>query len=461
MSTNIGAFANALSSRMWKENDLSDMTYAMCEGNMEFRQFFLDFFFRDSHLNAEDVKIFREWCTSQNNRPDFCIQDKTDKRYFFVEVKLWDGNLHYDEYCGELNHLNSEQTSIAEANLGYIAAYKIPPLGECCITHTWLEFYTELKKLSFLNDSAIKCYCMFLCSVAGLERADQSDDDMKKYTTFSGCDFIAIRKFMEEIETAANALKSDGIYLYTRGWRNILAGVRMGRFIEISNVLEGKSAWGWIGAFYGFGNPEVCLWFEDRNGWGKFVCEKCRDAARSGSEIERDSEGLYFHMLDKDKTVKDFIERAVEKIRSDKIVPEKRISSNADKAHGFILAMRRFPLWIERKFLNFESRELSIHSIRSDGDSEDPSNHCGRYFIVEKRGSMNKLNCWVGVLFGKGENAEDDPRIEFQVMNDVGRYECVAELGRGTVDMNSVSADFKKKLCDYCAKVWSGKGVSK
>ena len=53
MSTNMEALARGLSERMWKENDLSDMTYALCVGNREFFQFFLDFFFRDRHLNAE------------------------------------------------------------------------------------------------------------------------------------------------------------------------------------------------------------------------------------------------------------------------------------------------------------------------------------------------------------------------------------------------------------------------
>ena len=80
---------------MCKENDLSDMTYALCVGNSEFFQFFLDFFFRDSHLNAKEVDISREWDASDNGRPDFCIQDKVAKRYFFVEAKLWDRNLHF------------------------------------------------------------------------------------------------------------------------------------------------------------------------------------------------------------------------------------------------------------------------------------------------------------------------------------------------------------------------------
>ena len=101
----------------------------------------------------------------------------------------------------------------------------------------------------------------------------------------------------------------------------------MGRFIEISNVFNDKSVWAWIGAFYGFGKPEVCLWFEDRNGWGKLVCDKYRNVSWTGSEIEYDNEGLYFHMLDTDGSIKDFIKRVVEDIRGNKTDLRQRISS--------------------------------------------------------------------------------------------------------------------------------------
>ena len=463
MSTNIEALACGLSERMCKENDLSDMTYALCVGNSEFFQFFLDFFFRDSHLNAKEVDISREWDASDNGRPDFCIQDKVAKRYFFVEAKLWDRNLHFKKYCSELKSLNEKQKKQVSANLGYIAAYKIDKAEvDGCSVHTWLEFYTELKKLAFLNDPAIKCYCTYLCSVAGAERADQSDNDIKEYATFNGADFIGIRKFMEEIETAVGELKSEGVSLYTRGKRNILPGTRMGRFIEISNVFNDKSVWAWIGAFYGFGKPEVCLWFEDRNGWGKLVCDKYRNVSWTGSEIEYDNEGLYFHMLDTDGSIKDFIKRVVEDIRGNKTDLRQRISSKVDKKYEFILAMRRFPLWIERKFLDLESPEFSIKSISSDGDSDDPAKHCGRYFTVEQCGGKNKLYCWVGVLFGKDERAEEHPRIEFQVWdNDRGMYKCVAELGKDNIDMNIAAEKFNKKLRDKCSKIWPVKGVKK
>ena len=108
--------------------------------------------------------------------------------------------------------------------------------------------------------------------------------------------------------------------------------------------------------------------------------------------------------------------------------------------------MRRFPLWIERKFLDLESPEFSIKSISSDGDSDDPAKHCGRYFTVEQCGGKNKLYCWVGVLFGKNERAEEHPRIEFQVRDNSGAYQRVAELGKDNIDMNIAAEKFKKEV---------------
>lgn len=463
MSTNIEAFASGLSERMWKENDLSDMTYALCAGNREFRQFFLDFFFRDSRLNAEEVDIYREWTDDAGNRPDFYIIDENDKRHYFVEVKLWDGNLHFNDYRKSLDELNSgggqSGTSVSTINLGYIAAYKIDTtkIDERCSVHTWLEFYTELKKLSFLNDSAIRGYGKFLCSVAGLERADQSEEDVRVYTAFNGKDFTEVRSFMEEIDAAIADLNGKDVYAYNRGTRNIIPGIRMGRFFEVKNCKDDKPAWGWIGAFYALGKPEVCVWFEDRNGWGLFVCDKCRDLARQGFEIERDSEGLYFYMLDSDHDVKSFLERVVAEIRSDKIENRPRRSEKTQGKHEFILAMRRFPLWLERRFLDVEIAGCYIDSVSAGGDSEDPCNHCGRYFTVKQKQGEGQLNCWVGVLFGKNEGAVDKPRIELQVQKE-GKYKCVVALGDNNDNMTSISCEFKQKLSNYCRETWQKEG---
>jgi hypothetical protein len=71
--TDLNKFFKALSERAYKENDLSDVTYSMCESNKVFRQFFLDFFFRSFNIDAHAVTITREYATEWG-RPDFYIR---------------------------------------------------------------------------------------------------------------------------------------------------------------------------------------------------------------------------------------------------------------------------------------------------------------------------------------------------------------------------------------------------
>lgn len=46
-----------MAERAYKENDLSDVTYALLEANKAFRQFFLDFFFPNEGLVGDQVVI--------------------------------------------------------------------------------------------------------------------------------------------------------------------------------------------------------------------------------------------------------------------------------------------------------------------------------------------------------------------------------------------------------------------
>ena len=479
MGTNTEEFFCGLSERMWKENDLSDVTYALCVGNMEFRQSFLDFFFRGENLCASDVDISREWVDNDGNRPDFCVR-KSDGRYLFVEVKLWDGNLHFDSYRDGLKNLNNCEACVAAKDLAYIAAYEInkESVVGCDSVHTWYEFYNGLKSLSFLNDDTIRGYCAFVYAVAGLQSKAQADFDIKKYTTFKASDFVQVRQFMESLDKTVDAAKDKDVEAYTGSSRCIRSGCRMGRFFEVKNFKADNSVWGWIGANYNAlvsaddkskgqesSGPEICVWFENRTGWGKLVCEKFKDSPM-GSKPTDDTwyykaEGghLYFYMLDSDKDISTFFNRVLDKIRSGDRNSSKLENSDVKKEYSPLLAMRQFPLCIERSFLNVEDGGYMITAIDASGDSEDPYNHCGRYFTVERRdvqtagcGKKQQLNGWVGVLFGENEKATERPRIELQFLQENGRYACEARIGENSCGMARIAQEFKEKLKECCEK---------
>ena len=476
MSTNVEGFFRGLSERMWKENDLSDVTYALCVGNVEFRQFFLDFFFRKANLCATEVDISREWCDGEGNRPDFCIRGK-DGKHFFVEVKLWDGNLHFESYSKGLQSLNGD-VECAE-NLAYIAAYKIDVnvVPGCNSIHTWYDFYKELEQYKekeleqrpFLNDSVIKGYCGYIHAVAGLHDETQAESDIGNYQSFIANDFVKVREFMGSLGEAIE--KANDVVEYTRSSRCFRRGCRMGRFFEVKNFKDGHSVWGWIGAYYNYGNngdPEICVWFEDRPGWGKLVCDKFRDKY-SGDKPEADTwyykgEGghLYFYMLDTDKDILTFFNRVLEKIRSDNISSCKLEIAKVKETYEPLLSMRRFPLWIERNFFNNLQIDDCVVIVDAGGDSEDPYNHCGRYFTVEKQlkqncgGKKQQLKGWIGVLFGENENAIEKPRIEVQFLQENGKYECEKCLSEcGSDKMSSITSEFQKTVKNIARVLWS------
>ena len=467
MSTNVEGFFSGLYERMWKENNLSDITYALCVGNVEFRQFFLDFFFRSENLCATEVDISREWCDGDGNRPDFCIRN-CDGQYYFVEVKLWDGDLHFQSYCRGLNTLNGNGKG-AE-NLGYIAAYGIDKgtVQGCYSIHTWSAFHNELEKLSFLNDSAIKGYCTYVYAATGLHNEKQAESDIKGYQSFKANDFVAVRKFMESLDEAIGSAECKGVIAYNKSSRWFRRGCRMGRFFEVQKYKDDISVWGWIGAYYNSSCPEICVWFEDRPGWGKLVCDKFRGKYSGGVPVNDtlyyNAEGghLYFYMLNSDKDISAFFNRILDKIRGDDISSCKLDNGEVKAKYKSLLSMRRFPLWLERNFFNDVKADVYDVILDASGDSEDPYNHCGRYFTAEKRKEQKdcgdkkqQIKGWVGVLFGENEDAVDKPRIEVQFLQGSGRYECVKRLGENSLEMASIASEFKDVLVEYCNKYFT------
>jgi hypothetical protein len=329
------------------------------------------------------------------------------------------------------------------------------PLLYCCL---------DQEQLSFLNDSVIKGYGGYIYAVAELHDERQAESDIGNYQSFVANDFVKVREFMGSLGEAIE--KANDVVEYTRSSRCFRRGCRMGRFFEVKNFKDGHSVWGWIGAYYNYGNngdPEICVWFEDRPGWGKLVCDKFRDKY-SGDKPKTDTwyyrgEGghLYFYMLDSDKDISTFFNRVLEEIRSDNISSCKLEIAKVKETYEPLLSMRRFPLWIERNFFNNLQIDDCVVIVDAGGDSEDPYNHCGRYFTIEKQlkqncgGKKQQLKGWVGVLFGENENAIEKPQIEVQFLQENGKYECEKCLSEcGSDKMSSIASEFQKTVKAYC-----------
>lgn len=139
MDTNVSDFMDALSQCCDRENYLSDVTYALCESNQKFMKFFLDFFFKDKDIDANQVSISREY-RFEDSRPDFLIEKLDPHEFFIVEVKINDRNHHFKQYKDTLEKLHKEaskggkyQPKDFKQHIGYIGIYLVEDKAQCVV----------------------------------------------------------------------------------------------------------------------------------------------------------------------------------------------------------------------------------------------------------------------------------------------------------------------------------------
>lgn len=476
--TDVSKFFTALSERAYKENDLSDVTYAMCEADLSFRQFFLDFFF-PSQLNASEVTIQREHSTDCG-RPDFWIRTKDNKLYI-VEVKIWDGSHHFEQYFDilkgekELGNLQDGDKIGVWCRLGYIAnyeikyevqeAYKVCGKGvakDLCSVRTWEEFSEELKKYQSLNSPLVEAYAAYLARVCPYD-----DFSVEQNWKISIDDF----KFIKELDAAILTVVSNeklGLKKYT-SCRRFRSCEWMGHFFEWTPDPTNKpteKVWGWLGVYYKNSGAVLCVEFEDREGWGKLICDKWRVYVKDGSlrcyaTNEWD---------DKDENVENAVFGFVSNVLN--FVKEGCLNSitfEADKAHKSkkVLAMKALPFVLRDWLKGFIHGAYDV--VLSEGsDAEVPQSHCGRYFEIRGRGTdenyiegKNLFRGWIGALYNVAchrvpkENAGnygDQPAFVLEVeRNFVEKVpEGWVENNWGWISREIVGGDWQKTLENAC-----------
>ena len=464
--TDMTKFFEAFAERAYKENDLSDVTYAMCEASRAFKRFFLDFFFGRGTLDASTATINREYSEAWG-RPDFLIRagDVT----YIVEVKIWDGNHHFEQYFNILSgklpdegaDANEEENRRIWNRLGYIANYdtikavsvktsdeKAVPASELgCHVATWKEFVAELEKYDGLNDPMIRAYVGYVRNVCPFDDFNLQqwvEDERQKEAPF---DFTMIRGVLngitEAIKLAQEAFKQLDFKGYTHSSRKFIPQYRVGSFFEF-NMADGRRVWGWLGVYYRNEGGVLCVEFEDKQGWGSPVCDKFRDKVKAGC--------LRFFL--KQETVKEKIKVFLRQVVSHVVEPNvgdeevlwSHLEEEAWKSKP-LLAMKAFPMMLEHNLFGGKPIEIGDSEYefsRADGNDEEvPESHCGRYFSLTSlmgnpKDSTNEdsTNCdsaekqkpsvkgWVGWMYsstnkdGKMEPYSKNPRIVIEIDKD-------------------------------------------
>lgn len=155
-------FFEQLANYYWHENDLSNITVALCNSSEIFKKIFVHFFF--PKIKIEDISnINREiWdSNSMSSRVDIHISLYNDEIYV-IEVKKGDRNHHFGQYEIDFD--------IDKSHFGYITNYYCAEgkaLGYD--VKTWTEFYDVLEQSENL-DCLSKSYLSYLRIVCGITK---------------------------------------------------------------------------------------------------------------------------------------------------------------------------------------------------------------------------------------------------------------------------------------------------
>ncbi len=471
----IAKFFEALSERAYKENDLSDITYAMCEADVKFRKFFLDFFFKDAHLDASKVTIEREH-SEANGRPDFWIKDEEGIGYI-VEVKIWDGKHHFDDYFDILKKSASNDATEDEVwhRLGYIANYESVKdvevtigdrrqkvKGLCRVT-TWKEFCDALQAANYFEHPVISAYAAYVKRVCPFDGFTVPEDWTIRVNDFKDIKkFDAILKAVVEPTTYAKETSSlsgvSGVKLYTGSPRRFRSMQWMGQFFEwkiASGALSGKTVWGWLGARYTQNGAVVCVEFEDKTGWGKPVCDYYKSNIKDGilRFYAKDSIDVATSVEKLDEFFRNVL-RAIQKGGILCAEDDVYCMSETCVCHYStpLLSMKCLPFALKNHFIDKDF----THKMAECGydfafvygnDQEMPDSHCGRYFELRKKSEDKEAgNCtiyrgWIGVDYNssccKDKNREDSgtywdaPVFLIEISKDLPAAESLPENSWG------------------------------
>lgn len=152
----LAQFIENLSYRFRSENDLSDLTWTMCQTSDKFQFIFLKFFFPFFKKDCSNIYIERER-TNDDSRPDFVLE--YNNQTFVIENKIEDRNHHFEQYL--------KTFKIDTDHLGYIANYKIVKTG--FVTHTWKELYLYLEQHIPLEEKTLwEAYLRYIRNVCNI-----------------------------------------------------------------------------------------------------------------------------------------------------------------------------------------------------------------------------------------------------------------------------------------------------
>ena len=265
-----------LSSRFRNENDLSDITWVMCQTSDLFMKAFVHFFF--PKLDIDEIHLQREYA-EDDSRPDFFFQ--VDEKEYLVECKINDHNHHFEQYI--------KRFKIQPEQLGYITNY--PMQKEGFIVRTWTEFYLFLNTKIPNNEAPLwKGYLEYLksvCSIFITETPMNLDGMYSLYSFYRSLDDVFAfdnDRYTSVLYDSRKDTNNGGNFTGSTPREGV-----MGKYFEVSfKISRMRKAWGWMGVYFEREHPLICVGFDNRDGWGRSVFKVLYE------RIDDLKDGIYF-----------------------------------------------------------------------------------------------------------------------------------------------------------------------
>ena len=250
---------------------------------------------------SEDIEINRE-VSKDDDRVDFLINNKGET--YLIENKINDKISHFGKY--------DKTYKVTPERFGYIANYPISQEKHYQI-RTWEDFYRELKLLEGndgIEQSLIDGYREYLKKVCNIIDFERPMNIEGIYSLYELIEILTKLCKRQEEHFTLDYPKSSRIF------NSHVDHHKMGIDFQLdyNKGSDIKTSKGWIGIYFDLEQPEICIGFWDRDGWGKPICDIIRKAGKIKqgnlhSESFEESDAYWFDFIDDRDTYEEYFNK--------------------------------------------------------------------------------------------------------------------------------------------------------
>jgi hypothetical protein len=299
-------FFRDLASRLYKENDLSDLTWALGKNCDEFLKSLMVFFGFNFNPGLP-TEIIREDSLGDGSRPDISIEN--GDTVFLIENKIYDRNYHIEQYA-KLNFLREKEIG----KLGLITNHRIDDITRAKARdynftnpRTWEEFSRYLDNKvhdkSFSGDweDVIKGYIEYVKEVCSIvEIKEIRFESLSSLACFNRL----VRKVIEQFQSE---ILDCQLYKIGRAFGENWSG----QYFSLKKKGGKIAIYPFFGIYYDEEPPSVVFSFE--NDWCKEIYSKFKGKNKEGNffDIWSDENEVTFEL--NENKYKEFIKSSVDK----------------------------------------------------------------------------------------------------------------------------------------------------